>query len=479
MVTIPFSRWAPDQSSYAGDVSHDVDGILPGPNCKYPWPGLVVRTSGVGAAVYGAFSCRYNQQDHSFVGTNDKLFKLNAATQLWEDVSNASGTYNAGVNAPWRFALYEGAVIAVHANDGAQTFTLGSSSTFADLANAPSGATLVGVIGNHLALAGQGTGGVRLQGSDIGDATVWSPLATNNAWLQDFVDGGRITGFSTSTSPIIVQERVIRRGTLVGGQTKIRFDRVATDMGCEFEDSVIRYGGHLFFYGTDGFVAVSSSGQIEPIGQGHIDEWMRDSKTFNESEPIIGAPDVRRGRVYWAMCLNSTGTPDTILCFDIAQREWTKLTQDVSNFFQLPTEDLVLDSIDEPIDDLDYSFDDPTTGFNLAIIDTSHRAATFTGDPVAARLYTHEFPKSGGRRTRLQGALPIVDTNAAVITVEKREKRGDAFTDGSVDVAVNKSGWCPLRDTGRFHRLKMEIPAGTTWTKAEGVEVYTTEEGGH
>jgi hypothetical protein len=36
---------------------------------------------------------------------------------------------------------------------------------------------------------------------------------------------------------------------------------------------------------------------------------------------------------------------------------------------------------------------------------------------------------------------------------------------------MNSAGYCPLRFDSRYGRLQVDIPAGSTWTMASGVEV--------
>jgi hypothetical protein len=473
---IPFGKWAPDASDLAGDVVPDIDGVLPGPNCKLPWPGPVAAANPVGATVYGAVYVKAYTYDEAFCGTATALYKLNKSTRVWEDVTNASTTYSASAAAPWRFRVYNGDVIAVHAGAAPQYFTLGSSTDFDDVANAPTG-SLVEVWGDHLVIGGVTGTRNRVHASDINDKETWSPLATNNAFLQDFADGGAIMGLSGSRSPLIVQERMLRRATLVGGVSKVRFDTLANGVGTDFADSVVNYGNGIYMLGLDGFLRIDESGGIEPIGQNYVDDWVRDSESVRASRRIIGCPDTRHRRVYWALHYTSTTVPDTLIVYDIMRQEWSKATLNVYELFQLPLGALILDDIDTNLDDIDYSFDSPDNNFYVAAFDSDMKPSTFTGTPLAATIYTNQFPKRGGNRTRLQGAMPSIDTNAATVTVRKKDRRGDAFADGSTSVAVNDAGWCPLRDSGRYFRLKMDVPAGTTWTKAEGVEAYTQEEG--
>jgi hypothetical protein len=42
---------------------------------------------------------------------------------------------------------------------------------------------------------------------------------------------------------------------------------------------------------------------------------------------------------------------------------------------------------------------------------------------------------------------------------------------------MQANGDCPVLASGRFHRMQLDIPAGTTWTFATGLEIDAQPDG--
>jgi hypothetical protein len=55
------------------------------------------------------------------------------------------------------------------------------------------------------------------------------------------------------------------------------------------------------------------------------------------------------------------------------------------------------------------------------------------------------------------------------VTVGYRDNVSKAVTYSSAKQA-NSLGYCPLRTNARYHRFKVTIPAGSTWTIATGID---------
>lgn len=484
MTVIPFAEWRPDEDIFMGGSSATILNVLPGPNCYYPWPQLSIKTNAVPAKTYGAVFAVTEAGFAAFAGTADALYKLNAATGVWEDVSGSS-TYAANEFAPWRFAVFNGAVIAVNRTTPTQTFTVGSSSAFADLANAPQAAQ-VAVWGRHLVL-GDTDDGVshpnRVHGSDIDDPTVWAPSSTNNAFLQDFADGGEVRGLSSSNNAIIVQANAIRRATLVGRPQKVVFNRLTENFGTLYPASVADYEGSLFFYSSGGFVRVSQTGEISFIGQSRVDEWFRDNSAgTNNDRRVAAAADTQRRRVYWAFHTTEAAEDyDCIICYDIANNRWSISGQSVSELIPFAFEGSSADDLTATsIDSINYTFDFEDSAPVIGALNTSRQAGSFSGDANRVELYTTELPKELGKRMRINASCPIVDasdSSQVFVRVMKRENRNEEFVE-TASSGVERTGWVPHRHTGRNFILQLRIARDAAWTKASGIQIDMQEEGG-
>lgn len=130
-----------------------------------------------------------------------------------------------------------------------------------------------------------------------------------------------------------------------------------------------------------------------------------------------------------------------------------------------------VDAIDTP------SFDDITSATldRLALVDTSHNLAFFSGDNLEATMETSE--QSGiSKRVFVRGFYPLTDAATCYGSTGRRENLYDAasYTD---EQAVNAQGFIPQRASTRHARAKIRIPEATTWTYATGVEPDVTSEG--
>jgi hypothetical protein len=456
---IAFAPWTPD-----------VDGVLPGKNGYYPWPALDPSTNALPARPYGAGLVKPGTTYEAFAGTEDALYRFNAGTSGWIDVTGAA-PYTATEMDPWQFAVFNDRVIALTSGTLPQTFKPATESNFSTLTNAPQGQAL-GVWGEHLVI---GAGNI-IHGSSVNAPTVWAPLETNTAFEQEFASGGEIKGFTNSNNPIIVQERMIRRGSLVGGRERIVFDVAAEGIGTDHPASIARFGSALFMWSNTGFVQVAPDGSLTNIGADKVDKWFLGRA--DQERRIQGWPDIVGRRVFWAFHDPFGGANfDQIVCYDLATQQWSRASYKISEFAGVAFTSVRLDDIDISIDDIEFSFDDVTQAYAFGGFDRDFKAGTFTGAPLKAKISTAEFPNSGAGRTRLHWAMPQVDADEAKLTVYRRERRGlplEAVVEG---VTVRRTGLCYLRNTGRFFRLILNIPEGFEWTWATGLEVEASGEG--
>ena len=78
-------------------------------------------------------------------------------------------------------------------------------------------------------------------------------------------------------------------------------------------------------------------------------------------------------------------------------------------------------------------------------------------------------------RANITGVRPIVDA-VANVTIKTRDKLADAVT-SSTSSSMNDSGINPVRQSGRYFRANVKIPAESIWTNAQGIDL-TASPGG-
>ena len=120
-----------------------------------------------------------------------------------------------------------------------------------------------------------------------------------------------------------------------------------------------------------------------------------------------------------------------------------------------------------------------TLGIFAGQASTAANFFSFSGSNLAATIETTEAQVFPGRRAFVSGVRPILDggTDANIsVQVAARAAPNDTVTFGTAS-AMNASGLCPVRSSGRYHRARVNIAAGQTWEHALGIDVDAVPEG--
>lgn len=488
MATIQFAEWRPDIADVDGAAAATATNVLAGQNCYLPMPAFsVYSTNGPATAPLGAFQAQSTDGSYvTFVGTSTKLYRLNPATLAFADVSK-SGGYGVTDGYGWDFTQFGNLVIAVAPGVAPQKYNVASSSLFADLAGSPPQAAYVATIGDFVVLGSINGNERRVQWSDINNAENWTAGGSSLSDYQDMADGGWVTGLTGAEFGMVFQEKSIRRMTFAPGSPYIfEFQRVSEAKGCIAQKSITRIQDTVFYLAEDGFCAISPAGVI-PIGRERVDRWFFDRVDLNEIWKVVGKADPISQRVYWALrSENASGADqsirDYILVFDIVLNRWTLIDYDVTYLLPASTASLTLEGLDAlypSLDAMGLSLD--SREFvggrpQLGAFNTAYKIGFFSGSPMAATIDTGVIELYRPHRGFLRRVSPVVDTTAATITVATKDRYGDTETSRTA-ASQNSSGWCHTRAEGRMHRITMDIPASTTWTKAHGVEVEAEKAG--
>jgi hypothetical protein len=204
---------------------------------------------------------------------------------------------------------------------------------------------------------------------------------------------------------------------------------------------------------------------------------------------ITGTVDPINKIVYWAYpgAGNTLGNPNRILAYHWALNRWTITA---ANDIQI---EILLRSMSfgytlEQLDNIPSFAVSGTTGgletgtpsldsrtwtggrMLLSCVDTSHKLNNFTGPNLAPTVETSEIQPIAGRRARVTMAVPIVDAGSPSVTPVTRNRTVDAVTVGTA-VAMDSNGFCPLRAEGRYHRMRITLPAASTFTHISGVDI--------
>lgn len=483
---ILFSRWAPDLYQFNAAVAGEASGVLPGKNAYLPWKSPVATSQALAAHCRGAVSVRKTDGTFAvFAGTATKLYKYVGPADAWTEVTRASGgDYNLPDDEWWSFAQFGDSLVAAQANDDIQVIDIGSGSNFAQLSADAPRARVVKTVGDHLFLGALVDNPTQIRWSALNNILGWTS-GEGDSDYQDFPDGGWVNGLTALETGLIFQQGAIRR--FIRDQGFIfAFQLVEAARGLLAPNSLVTYGNIAFYLSEDGFFATDGAGGSRPIGVDQVDNWFQANSEYDRNYAVIGAADPVRPRVYWLFPStgNSTYLLDHIICYDIGLNQWSHAPVSASYLFTGSTPGLTLDGIDAAypaynLDTLPFSLDSRFLQGGapyLACFNSDMKLAFFSGANLAATVETASFQAMPGRRAFVTGIRPLTDSTAISIQVGTSERPQTAVSYGAAST-VNAQGLCPVRASGRVHRVKASIAAGEDWSHLQGIEVDAVQDG--
>ena len=137
-----------------------------------------------------------------------------------------------------------------------------------------------------------------------------------------------------------------------------------------------------------------------------------------------------------------------------------------------------MDLLSENLENINIALDtDFWSGGQLLLgaIDSDFKSAIFSGNQNQGTIETRQLELFTGHRSSITNVRPIVDASATV-TVKSKEKLADSDTESSVSI-MNDSGDNPVRESGRYFKIKVVTPSGVNWTHAQGVDIIATKIG--
>lgn len=483
MKRCPLVKWTPDLFGLANQGQTDAKNVYGTGSGYAPIKGLsAISTTALSAKAIGAISAQDSTgTTNTFAGDASKLYRLSGAT--WTDVSKVGG-YTVSSTERWKFAQYGQRVIAAQITDPVQKYDLGSSSIFADLSGSPPQSRHIAVVRDFVVLANTSNSPQEVAWSGFNNSEQWTP-GTNQSDTQTLQGGGWINGLIGGEVGYIYQERAITRMTYIGAPIIFQFDTLEEGRGLAAPGSLVRLGTMVFYYSQDGFYLKEGDAPSVPIGNQQVDDWFNAHLQPNTFTQITAGIDPVKKLVIWSFPstdLSDTTYSDTLLIYNWAHKEWSYAKVNHEMLFQALSEGLTLEELSAIYPDLEtvpLSFDDRAwTGgaLYLGAFDTSHNLAAFTSDNLAATVVTGDIEPIPGKRSVVINTRPHSDTANATVLCESRERFSDSLVDTS-STSMQANGDCPLLSSGRYHRMKVDIPAAESWTFVNGVDVDAVEDG--
>ncbi|MFZ5789778.1 MAG: hypothetical protein ACOY3L_03670 [Pseudomonadota bacterium] len=485
---IPLGEWLPDRPALENPGALEALNVIPRAGGYGPLKSLLPSGGGAGAArLQGAASFRSTDLSvKNFCGAATALYKFDGTA--WSDVSRtAGGAYGCPAEGMWRFAQFGDLAIAVNGVDAPQKFVMASGTAFTALGGSPPLARHVATVRDFVVMARDPSFTNRVQWSGINDAESWTPSAATQADQQDLPDGGQIMGLVGGEYGLVFQEHAIRRMTYVGSPLVFQIDKIAIDKGALCEYSIAAHERRAFFVAHDGIYMLAAGQELVPIGAEKVDRTFLADLNASYLHRVTGAidPIAKLYVLSYPSRDSADGTPDRLLIYNWQLQRWARglVACDFvySAFSQSVWHSDNIDALLGHSDATLYSGDSALFAGSgvqaLAAFTTDHKLGFFEGPSLGATVDTTEAQVTPGRRSFVTGARPRVDGAATVSMRIGTRNLTTADPVWSGAVAMNGEGLCPFRASAVFHRGRIEIAAGGSWSCIQGLEVEARAEG--
>lgn len=328
----------------------------------------------------------------------------------------------------------------------------------------------------------------RVWWSSQNDPTNWPiPGTTNAAIFQSsyndlFGDGGWIKGIVGNlgnSDGAVFMEHAIWRMAYVGPPVVFDFFPVEGARGTSMPGSIAQLGGIAYYVGEDGFYAYDGSTSV-PIGFDKVDKTFFADLDPNYYDRVTGTIDPinKLYIVAYPGSGNIGGNPNHLMVYHWPTQKWAIIDQQCETLFRgLSFSNDTLDGVGTvSLDTTSYNMFPMDSGvwvggkLLLAGFDTSHKLSFFNGPNLAATIETSETQPFPDQIAFVNDCRPIVDGSIPTVAFATRNRLVDPPV-YNVATSMNQIGTCPQTINGRYLRAQVNIPANSSWTHFQGIEV--------
>lgn len=504
MPFVPFPEFAPDQPDFHNTGSNLIQNVLPLTKTSYgPFPSLTPVSTALTARCQGAYAMMDPAGNvRLFAGDATKLYRMDPSSASPADVSKAGG-YSTGSTDRWEMTLFGSRIIATNFNDPIQSYIEGSSALFANLITTGQTdlkARSVAIIKDFV-FFGNTTDGAdgpqpqRVRWSAIDDPTNFPALgsgaaATVQSDAQDLVgDQGWVQGIvgNLGTSDgAVFQERAVIRAQYIGPPAIWDFHVAEGVRGTPAPGSIAQLSNIAYYLGEDGFYAFNGTAS-QPIGFENVDHTFFRDVDQSLLYRVTSTVDPINKIVYWGYPgagHDGIGNCNRIIAYHVVLDRWAITAANdiqIEVLFRALSFGYTLEQLDLIYPNLDLmpvSLDSRTlTGGRsvLSAFDISHMYNQFTGANLAVTVETSETQPLEDKRALVTYFRPMIETSATVapsIQVASRNRLNDPIVFSS-PVLMDTSGSCFTRVEGRYFKVRMTLPAGSSFDHIDGVDIPT------
>jgi len=471
---IQLGEWMPDQSGISGALTN-AKNVVSQAIGYGPFPSAVAFSGSAAEDLVTLYAAKNpDSTTQLFTSGASKIYTVDGIGAL----TLVKSGMTTGINDKVRFTQFGKTVITTNNADKLQAWTLGTSTSFADLdATAPIAKYITVVrdfvvVANTLETTQQQ---YRVRWSAINDETDWTEDVNTQSDYQDIPDGGQIVGIRGGEFGIVFLERAISRMTYVGTPFIFQFDNISRNKGCMVAGSIAQYQGITFFLSDDGFYLCDGQ-TVQPIGNEKVDRFFIDDASESDYGSMSAAVDPIRKLVIWNYV--ATDGSRKLMIYNFSTKRWTYADAGTDYLSEASSSSVTLeqlDSISGSIDALTTSLDSRLyVGGRYFLGGTlGSRVYTYTGASLTGQIATGDIDLGGPSVITL--ARPQVDNGSATVAVASRKLLSEQVTFGT-PVSADSENRISLRSSGRYHRLQL-IPTGANWENAVAIDVDVVGQG--
>lgn len=460
--SILFKEWLPDLPDLDNPGLTEAKNTLPLERVYKSFPTLTGTGTALGARPTGAYRPVSVLMADLYVGNSTQLSLYQGGSYT----NKSASTYNSSADF-WRFAEYDGLVIATNYLDPPQQHTVGAAGAFTALSAAAPLAQHVGIVGQFVVLGktvetANGTVNHRIQWSGIDNPTSW-PLPNSSTAIaqqsgEQFLNSelGEVTGiFGSDQWGVVLQQGGITRITYVGGGTVFQFDEYEVGRGSFFPNAAVQVGRLVYFISTSGFYVTDGS-TVQPIGDGKVDRYFLNNANFGFKNVIYGAVDYENKLIYWSYPSVGGGQsqPDSLVIFNYEENRWTRADSTSRVIIGTPPS---------------------SSAFAVSAWQSGNTLGSYTGTPGTAILTTGEAQINPSGRGFVKGVKTLIDTDTYTVALGTRDDQKTTPSYTSEVTANARSGFADFRSDAKFHRARLTITG--TFNAARGIEILADAAG--
>lgn len=395
----------------------------------------------------------------------------NVTVQALANYTLAEGHY-------WQFEVFGSNLYATHLNDALQVLDMDSGTEFADASGSPPQAKFIRTIGDFLFLAhlkvGADTFPRRWQHSQIDDPADWNITGdAGDSDRQDIPDGGDITGIIPMTGGARVIQESAKRGLIFtpGSAFSFQSNDIDATRGAACPYAIVPLGSNTYFYINEtGFYM---GDEHRAIGAERVDDYFLGDVDPAKMAEVQAIADPYQ-KMVWLRYTDQSGT-NKMLGYNWQLDRWTRSDVAAELLVSAVTTGEVIDDITDIVDTVDRPVDSSAYQGGVkafGAFTSSDELQTFAGDASAftVETTTNELTPDGG--SFVQGAKLKGNVTDYTIQVGKATLPDGSLTWSAPSTRSSRTGMCPFRSDGKFHRFRVNGTAGGSWTHLHGVTPF-------